>query len=718
MPPKAASAPTRGRGRVRGVGRGRGGATGSTRASAASEAPAEESPALQSTEAADATQAAAAPATTTPGAAPVAQMTPSAATPAPSSAPTPAASAVAPKAPARTSSIRRPAPSATPGPSTRGAKKTAIPAPKAVRRSKEERETLEKAEQKKRADEARVALREQRRSGRGRGDFKSDRGRGGKARGGFMGDRERNIREQVASGPFSAGQVSAEASFARRPGGGPGYSGGGGGGGGGRGGGGGGARIKVEGGAYGSLHSIKPEDGGYISSDEDAGEEGPRQDIDIIDISDDEDDQGGGRGMIPVRLSRVEHKEREKPISADVKTKDAKADPRASAGGARTPSPTAVRKAKQRVKDIEVTASQRKWKGAWVDSDDSEPEPQIKPEPTEDPTVITAEPMDTDVPIKESSSPETRRKSSKARVTYQGLPLEAPADQTLEEQREWMRHHMDLELIREELGQLAIPATKPAATAPEGEAAGTDAQGDTDMGDAVDATELRRQQGEEQAAPVEDRRADRVYLFQFPPILPELRIATGPGGVKKEAPPSPELSRRTKPAIIPGSSTDTNTEAAPINLDDIPDFSEAIAAAAAASSSSNTKETAVKVEDNGGADIPSSAGQTTYRDLPSGYVGKFRIHASGRATFDWGGTSLQVGMGTDVKFLQDVVAARFYEPEEKLEHIAGVGGKKKEVKKEDKDVEKGPGGEVMGLGQVRGKFVVTPNWEDIVGQRI
>lgn len=88
---------------------------------------------------------------------------------------------------------------------------------------------------------------------------------------------------------------------------------------------------------------------------------------------------------------------------------------------------------------------------------------------------------------------------------------------------------------------------------------------------------------------------------------------------------------------------------------------------------------------------------------------------------------MQVGMGTDVKFLQDVMMARFYDNgEAKLEDIAGTKKAMERVKKEREDRERngggegeeGPGGEVMGLGQVRGKFVVTPDWEEIVGQRI
>ena len=618
-------------------------------------------------------------------------------------------------------------------------------APKAVRRSKEEREKIENDEKKKRNDEARAALREQRRAGRGRGDFKGDRGRGGKARGGFMGDGERGIREQVASGPFSAGQVSAEGSYKRRP---PGGGFGGGGFGGGGGGGSGGVRVKSEGGgAYGGSHAVKTEDGGYISSDADEGNEGPRQDIDIIDISDDEGEgggsgsggggqsqgqgQGASRGMIPIRVSRVEHRERDKPVIADSakprdipndSSQEAGIDPSAVVSGKRTPSPTAVRKGKQRAKELEVTGTQRKWRGAWSDGEDSEPETRIKPEPTDDHTdPMTAQPMDTHPPIKESESPDSRRKSAKTRASRHALPTAAPTHQTAEEKREWERHHLDLEIIRQELGELVIPpAPKPPAdTFPE---AAPDTEVDTEMADARDGLAEDKdgekdgsKEGEAAQQPVADRRADRVYLFQFPPILPDLLV--GPSTVKKEAPPSPELSRRTKPNIVAG---ENNTDDTAIDLEDIPDISTATATndVPNANAGANTQQNPVKVEEL--PDMPASAGQIPNHPLPSGLVGKLRVHASGRVTLDWGGTSMQVGMGTDVQFLQDVMVTRFFQQEEKLEDLAGDRRQKQtQVKREeDRDEEKGPGGEVMGLGQVRGKFVVTPDWEEIVGQRI
>jgi DNA-directed RNA polymerase III subunit RPC4 len=690
MPPKTAT------GRARGTGtRGRGGRGGRGAAAAtASNSTPTEQPATD-----------AAPATEASTAAPVAQMTtapvanmasePTSTTEAaPAPAPAPAPAAIK-----RVASVRRGGASASPAPSASRGKKPIVPAPKAVRRSKEDRDALQKEANLKKAEEARAALRDAKRAGRGRGDRGRGRG-GGKARGGFMGDSERTIRDVVASGPFSAGQVAADAGYrGQRRGVGGGGSGFGGGGGGGSGGGysggsggggsssGGGSRIKSEGGSH-SYGNIAIEDGGYISSDLDEADEGPRKDIDFINLlSDDEQDTATtNSGMAPIRVNRVEHRERERPVAADAsKSKAATTDPSSTTGAAsgdataatttkeRTASPELVRTKQPRAKEVQVVRSERKWKGAWEDSSDDDL--AIKPEPMDDDNDLTAAPLpsDTDTPaIKESASPESRRKSKgKAAARKHTLPTEAPALQTVEERREWERHHLDLEILRQELGEITLPSSIPAVSS-------KDAEGDVKMGeDATTTEEADLAEGVDATSslptstangpPPPDRRTDRVYLFQFPPILPSLAPTT----VKPE-PVSPTLSKK-----VPVASTSA------IDVD-------------------ATSTTAAKHPE-----IPESAGQM-HSPFPSGLVGKLRVHASGRTTLDWGGTSLQVGMGTDVQFLQDAVVAKFNDKSD----VEGAKGK------EEEHDETAFGGEVMGLGQVRGKFVVTPDWEEIVGVRI
>ncbi|KAH0371221.1 hypothetical protein KCU65_g1882, partial [Aureobasidium melanogenum] len=673
MPPKTATGRARGTGtRGRGGRGGRGGAAAATAADSTStdQLMPDAAPAETSTPALVAQMTATAP---------VANMAPET-TASASTAEAASTSAPAPAPVKRVASVRRGGASASPAPSASRVKKPIVPAPKAVRRSKEDREALQKEANAKKAEEARAALRDAKRAGRGRGDRGRGRG-GGKARGGFMGDSERPIRDVIASGPFSAGQVAADAGFrGQRRGVGGGFSGGGGSGySGGSGGGGssstGGPRIKSEGGP--SYGNVNIEDGGYISSDLDEGDEGPRKDIDFINLlSDDEQDTTAtNANMAPIRVNRVEHREREKPVAADAsKSKAAIAESAhvAAAGEApattkeRTASPELSRK-QPRAKEVQVVRTERRWKGAWEDSSDDDL--AIKPEPNDEDS-ITAAPLPENTALKESASPESRRKpkgKAAAGTRKHALPTEAPAMQTAEERREWEQHQLDLEIIRQELGEISLPsvsAPKPAVN--------KDAEGDTTMAeseqtDLAESAEATTSLPTTQPPP--DRRTDRVYLFQFPPILPSLLPAT----VKPE-PSSPTLSKKT-----PASSTTA------IDVDAPP------------STSKSTKP-----------QIPESAGQT-HSPFPSGLVGKLRVHASGRTTLDWGGTSLQVGMGTDVQFLQDAVVAKFADKSD----VAGAKGKEAE------EIEEGTyGGEVMGLGQVRGKFVVTPDWEEIIGVRI
>ncbi|CAD0052544.1 unnamed protein product [Aureobasidium pullulans] len=660
-------APRGGTARARGAGSrgGRGGRGG--RGDAAAATTVDSTPTEQSSTDAPAVSESSTPAPVAQmTAAPVANMAPEASASSSTPAPAPAAPTVAPIK--RVASVRRGGASASPAPSASRGKKPVVPAPKAVRRSKEDREAIAKE----------VNAKKQRKQ-----ELHS-----GKPR--ELDEEERTIRDVVASGPFSAGQVAADAGYrggARRGfggggggGGGGGYGGGSGGGGGGGGGSGGGPRIKSEGGP--SYGGVTVEDGGYISSDLDEADEGPRKDIDFINLADDDDEDTSATNanMAPIRVNRVEHREREKPVASDATKSKAAIERKASIVEAQAegditmtdrPASPEVTRGKQRAKEVQVVRTERKWKGAWEDSSDDDLE--IKPEPTDD-SSITAAPITTEdgTVIKESASPETRRKSKgKAAARKHGLPTEAPALQTQEERREWERHHLDLEILRQELGEITLPSLTPAVVAP----AQTDVEGDVKMAEETDLTEGAEASSSLPTAPQTstqpppDRRTDRVYLFQFPPILPALTPET----VKPE-PVSPTLSKKTP----------VSTQATAIDVD--------------ATSSKQKPATA----------IPESAGQL-HTPFPTGLVGKLRVHASGRTTLDWGGTSLQVGMGTDVQFLQDAVVAKFNDKPD----VEGKGKGKDEEHDEGKF-----GGEVMGLGQVRGKFVVTPDWEEIVGVRI
>jgi DNA-directed RNA polymerase III subunit RPC4 len=201
-----------------------------------------------------------------------------------------------------------------------------------------------------------------------------------------------------------------------------------------------------------------------------------------------------------------------------------------------------------------------------------------------------------------------------------------PKFQTQAEADEWKRHHADLDIIRKELGRQAL----------------------TTLEDDADPRVVSAYQ---RAKKAEEIRSEHVYLFQFPPALPDL---------------------------------------VPVRVKQDPDAAEADADAMQVDPPSQP------------ADVKKEAGAEAVEPVkpsaPSGSVGKLRIHKSGKAVLDWGGTSLVLSAGTDPSFLQNIL-------------IATVPDKKPGEEVPGQDQEPAIG---MSMGQVRGKFVVTPNWDEIL----
>lgn len=134
---------------------------------------------------------------------------------------------------------------------------------------------------------------------------------------------------------------------------------------------------------------------------------------------------------------------------------------------------------------------------------------------------------------------------------------------------------------------------------------------------------------------------DQLFLFQLPPILPPLSRA------------SDGLNRQLETVDL-------------------------------ASSDSGSK---VKIEEGVEATRTKSSG------LPAegGFIGRLNVHKSGKVELDWGGTTLNVGMGIETSFLTTATIIEQKENVETAEEIAGFA---------------------YGMGQVIGKFVLAPVWED------
>ncbi|KAI9698654.1 MAG: hypothetical protein M1836_003764 [Candelina mexicana] len=440
----------------------------------------------------------------------------------------------------------------------------------------------------------------------------------------------------------------------------------------------------------------------YISSDDEEEEkkEGPRMDIEQINLVSDDDGEedrdtskGKGRaksigtsigGLKPIRIERRPHAERSVAVNTEASsavsaqlrqqgTGDAEEGDLSLPSGLR---PASVkRKGKARSKDIEFIKDERRWRGVWQTNDEGE-EVIVKQEPeeAEDVTVMEVEPAALETrmgysaqnakpPKLTAGDPEIEeegaRKPKTRRRRKADLREEKPILQTEEDRQEWARYQQDIQLLVDELGLMPTAAsTAPVTT-------NLDPEGDMTMNDTT--------------APTQEVKDDRLFLFQFPPIIPGL-VDT----MLKEEP------------------SETNDQSAKAE--------SASAAASGHDSGAGTLAKGSKSASNLKADqksnlkpVPLTADMSY---VPKGLAGKLTVHESGRTIISWGGSSLELGRAADSEFLQDVVLVDVTRNgQSKISSEGGLGGD------EGAEAQRRNG---LGLGSVMGKYVVTPDWMGLV----
>jgi len=247
--------------------------------------------------------------------------------------------------------------------------------------------------------------------------------------------------------------------------------------------------------------------------------------------------------------------------------------------------------------------------------------------------------------VKEApSSPELKKKSVKK---HGGKSREVkPVAETIEERTERLRLLEDVQKLRKEFVGIPVKHDSTRTVA-------------ADMDDDRDNFE-----------------DGRLLLFQFPPLTPFLidpgaSAAHSDVGIKVENPTS-----TAAPSVV-------------------------TASAPAASATASAPAPEIK-KDPDALPPPSKPelqldGLLTASEptrLPSGYVGKLRIHRSGKVSLDWGGVDMEVRYGTEVDFLQDAVLVEtptttYPQPQ------ASTPGET---------------GTVYALGPVKKKMVVIPDW--------
>ena len=477
------------------------------------------------------------------------------------------------------------------------------------------------------------------------------------------------------------------------------------------------------------------------SDDEPDIAEGPRVNIEHINlISDDElvkedpqdisQHQGGlvgtdkkthGLNLRPVRVDRHEHVERAIGGSIDLSNLTSaelrrRAQQRKDAEGSLFISDdysetglVKSTKSKSKAKDVEFVRDERRWKGVYQD-EEGDGEPNIKEEPREDDNRMAVDQVElvtsladyhppakgeetishevaTDVgrsEIKETSDPMASKPQQSKRLKVKNTVF-----QTEEDREEWNRYEEELEFLREELGTARLGLDRIAATL-------------TDNEDGVNPIT-------DDSTSLPDRKEGHVYLFQIPPIAPQLlTMAENDKRLQAEA----ERKNDAAHASLPFKTS--------VSTKSKPDLEDSLA--------------------NGRTTNAADVATTTNPPCTPGKVGTLRVYESGRVKIEWGnagGASMELRRGFRSSMLQEVIMTNLEQAAVKVEtgDMGGdgeggdtaetamkvEGGSDKEKEKNDeqkkekgKEEEKLNGGDTAwGVGELAGSFVMTPDWDQM-----
>jgi DNA-directed RNA polymerase III subunit RPC4 len=154
----------------------------------------------------------------------------------------------------------------------------------------------------------------------------------------------------------------------------------------------------------------------------------------------------------------------------------------------------------------------------------------------------------------------------------------------------------------------------------------------------------------------------RMYLFQFPPLLPPLQATaptprSGTGGVKSE----------------PGE----------FNMADAPP-----------ASSEPVDLTKDNKDDNGEPDKEDPEDKKGFMSSlmsQGGMIGQLKVRKSGKVELDWGGRTLEMSPATNMNFLSTAV---ILEENDQKPHPEMIGG------------------ESIGMGRIMGRFILAPSWDE------
>ncbi|KND93467.1 hypothetical protein TOPH_01768 [Tolypocladium ophioglossoides CBS 100239] len=158
----------------------------------------------------------------------------------------------------------------------------------------------------------------------------------------------------------------------------------------------------------------------------------------------------------------------------------------------------------------------------------------------------------------------------------------------------------------------------------------------------------------------------RMYLFQFPPLIPP---------IKQVAAPQPKLKVKEEPkAFNMLDAVPSTGDAAPVDL---------------TQQDASWQATAEEEEEE--EEEEERDGFRSQLLAQGGMIGKLNVRKSGKVELDWGGMTLEMSPAAGMNFLTTAVIVE--ENDEKPQH--GVVG-----------------GDSIGMGKIMGRFVLAPVWND------
>ncbi|KAI1048684.1 hypothetical protein LB506_002373 [Fusarium annulatum] len=172
-------------------------------------------------------------------------------------------------------------------------------------------------------------------------------------------------------------------------------------------------------------------------------------------------------------------------------------------------------------------------------------------------------------------------------------------------------------------------------------------------------------EGEEGKTEGPSNKDGRMYLFQFPPVLPPLKPITQPRPINKVKPEPGEGEAN----VLESTPAAADTE--PVDL--------------------TTDKNTAGLNVPGFEDPEQKAGFMSSLLSTGGMVGQLKVRKSGRVELDWGGTTMELNPATGMNFLTTAVII------------------------EENDEKPRPGvigGESIGMGKIMGRFVLAPKWDD------